>query len=311
MNIRELDLNLLHVFQAIYLERSISKAAKRLSVTQPAVSKSLKRLRDFTGDRLFYTSGKGVAPTRVAVTLAVPIHHALETVEQGLAALRGFDTATSERRFRIGVNDVVNPVLVPALVETVRETAPNVVLEFVQQPKAGARDLLLRGDLDTAIMVREGVSDGLMSTRLWDEDFVIMVGESNPVARLNTLSEETLQSLKFAIQSHAPLLTKMVDDRFAAAGMSRRTVCSVADEHSLYSLVCTSDLAAVGGRKFSELNNRDNQLVLFDAPFDLPGVEVHLAWADLSDKDQGHRWLREHIIAILRDAYSMLDTPQF
>lgn len=123
MNIHELDLNLLRVFQAIYLERSISKATKHLDVTQPAVSKSLKRLRDFTCDRLFYTSGKGVAPTRGAMALAVPIHHALETVEQNLASLRGFDPATSDRRFRIGVNDVVNPVLVPALVGIVRKSA--------------------------------------------------------------------------------------------------------------------------------------------------------------------------------------------
>jgi len=188
----------------------------------------------------------------------------------------------------------------------VRKSAPNIVLEFVQQETEGTRGRLFKGDLDTAIMLKQGVLDGLNSAHVWVEEFVIMVGESNPIARLNTLSEETLQSLKFAIQSHATPLTKMVDDTFAAAGFTRKNVCSVADEQSLYSLVHTFDLAVVGGRKFSELNNRDNHLVLFDAPFDLPRVDVHLSWSHLSEDDQGHRWLRNHIIAILRDAYSML-----
>lgn len=244
------------------------------------------------------------------MTLAVPVHHALETVERSLTSLHRFDPATSTRRYRIGVNDIVNPVLVPALVGIVRDAAPGVVLEFVQQPAGGPQDMLLRGDLDTGIVLEQGISEGLCSQPAWAESLVIVVGERNPIARHNMLPLEAVNSLRFATQSHAPVLTKLVDDLFAKAGAPRKNVCCVSDEQSLYTFVTTSDLATVGGRKFADLNNRDNRLVLFDPPFDLPRLQVHLAWSQASKDDEGHTWIRDHILGILQDAFRMLDTAE-
>lgn len=307
MNIDQLDLNLLSVFQAIYTERSISKAAVRLGVTQPAVSKSLKRLRDFTGDTLFYASGKGVAPTRTAMALAVPIQHALETVEQGLANLRSFDPATSDRTFRIGVNDLLNPLLVPALVGIVSREAPNVTLQFIQQSVDGPVEALKKGDLDTGFMPGFLVDADLASDRVWSDSYVLIAAKSHPIARNNELSLETINSLRFTLQTHARKMTEFVDGLFKQAGVNRVTSTYVSDIQSVYTLVGVSDLVAVVGRNTLAFFNRDNSLVSFDLPIELPTVEAHIAWAKQSDDDDGHRWLRNHIVSILLGAARMFE----
>jgi DNA-binding transcriptional LysR family regulator len=305
VNLSELDLNLLKVFQAIYVERSISKAATRLGVSQPAVSKSLKRLRDFTGDTLFYASGGGVAPTRTAMALAVPIHHALETVEHSFASLRGFDPATSTRTFRVGVNDLINPLLVPALVGIVTQEAPHARLEFVQQSADGPKEAIVRGELDTGFMPGFLVDDPIRSDKVWSEQFILIVAKSHPIARSNQLTLEAIEGLRFTTQTHARNMTAYVDGLFRQAGVKRITSTYVSDIQSVYSLVGVSDLAAIVGRNTLEFYNRDDGLKTFDLPIHLPEIEAHIAWAPTSENDDGHRWLRNHIVAILRGAASM------
>lgn len=309
MNIDQLDLNLLSVFQAIYTERSISKAAVRLGVTQPAVSKSLKRLRDFTGDTLFYASGKGVAPTRTAMALAVPIQHALETVEQGLASLRSFDPATSTRTFRIGVNDLLNPILVPALVGVVRKEAPNVQLECIQQDRESPKDSLMNGAVDTCMLPGFLLDEHVTSERVWTDELVLIAAKTHPIARSNQLTPENLESLRFTMQTHSKKMLEFVDGLFRQAGINRTTSVYVADIQSVYTLVGVSDLVAVVGRNTLNFYNRDDNLVSLDLPVDLPTIEAHIAWTKSSDEDDGHRWIRNHIVSILRGAASMFGAP--
>lgn len=308
MNLNELDLNLLRVFQAIYLERSISKAASRLGVSQPAVSKSLKRLRDFTGDTLFYASGRGVAPTKTAMALAVPVNHALDTVERSLASLRGFDPTTSTRTFRVGVNDLINPILVPALVGVVSREAPGTRLEFVQQSVDGPKEALIRGELDTGFLPGFLVDDTICSDAVWREKFTLIVAKSHPVARHNELSLDALKGLRFTMQTHARNMTAYVDGLFREVGVNRVTSTYVSDIQSVYALVAVSDLAAIVGQNTLEFYNRDDSLASFDLPIELPEIEAHIGWNPTSDADDGHRWLRTHILSILRSAYAMLST---
>lgn len=309
MNIRELDLNLLLIFNAIYTERSISKAAKKLGVSQPAVSNALRRLRQFTGDTLFYKSGQGVAPTRAAMTLAIPIGHALDTVERGLSSVRNFEPATSRRTFRIGVNDLIYAALVPTLVSLTRREAPNIVLEFVAQAGDRAVDSLKSGEIDVGLLPGFTLTDDLVSKKVWEEVFTIIVSRNHPLAKVNQLTTEDLRGLLYVMTTHVPRLRNFIDEIFRSHGIERQVACAVADTQNLYPLVSMSDLAAVVGRKFAEQYNVDGSLVLFDAPFDLPSVEVHVAWKQDADGDEGHKWVRDHVIEILESIFKM-GTPQ-
>jgi|TARA_R100000322_G_scaffold137945_1_gene93680 DNA-binding transcriptional LysR family regulator len=305
VNIRELDLNLLLVFNAIYTERSISKAAKKLGMSQPAVSNALRRLRHFTGDTLFYKAGTGVAPTRAAMTLAIPVSHALDTVERGLSSVRSFDPATSTRTFRIGVNDLIHDTLVPALVGLARREAPNLTLEFILQTGDMAQDSLRNGFLDLILMPGFAIGDDVASAKVWEEPFTIIVSRQHPLAKRNRLTIEDIQSMSFAFTTHLPRLRHYVDDIFRSHGLERAVSCAVADTRSLYPLVAVSDLAACVGRHFADQFNTNDSLVMFDAPFDLPTISAHLVWSLDAEDDEGHRWVRERVVEILASAFRL------
>ncbi|WP_421862401.1 LysR family transcriptional regulator [Parvibaculum sp.] len=305
MNIRELDLNLLLVFNAIYTERSISKAARKLGMSQPAVSNALRRLRHFTGDTLFYKAGTGVAPTRAAMTLAIPIGHALDTVERGLSSVRNFDPSTSTRTFRIGVNDLIHDALVPALVGYARREAPNLMLEFVLQTGDMAHEAVKDGTLDMVLLPTFAINDEIGSAKVWDEPFTIIVSRQNPLAKLNRLTKDDIRSMQFVVTTHVRRLRQYVDDIFRSHGLDRTIACAVADTRSLYPLVSVSDLAAVVGRRFADQYNTDGSLVMFDAPFDLPDIGGHIAWSLDAENDEGHRWVRERVVEILASAFKL------
>lgn len=305
MNIHDLDLNLLTVFDAIYAERSISAAAKRLGVTQPAVSSSLRRLREFTGDTLFYQSGRGMAPTRAAMSLAVPVKHVLETLETSLSDLRTFDPTTSKRSFRIGVNDIISETLMPTLIDIVRQEAPGVTLEFVLQSKDGPGEALTQGDLDIGFMPKYALPPNLHSQKVWTEQFCIIVSRKNPIAKVNRLSLENLTQMNFIVQSQVPKLVQFVDDIFQEAGIARSIVCRVPDVKSIHSIVATSDLAAVVGLNFTNMYNRDGGLVAFNSPVDLPEMEAHVAWKSSDEEDDGNKWIRDHAVSILGSAFKI------
>ena len=307
MNIRELDLNLLLVFNAIYIERSISKAANKLGMSQPAVSNALRRLRHFTGDTLFYKAGTGVAPTRTAMTLAIPIGHALDTVERGLSSVRNFDPATSTRTFRIGVNDLLHNALVPALVGVTRREAPNIMLEFVPQESARAAESLKGGELDIAFLPHFTITQDIASQKVWDETFVIIMSRSHPLANRERLTKEDLRELNFVATTHIKRVRGFLDEVFLQNGVERKVACAVADTQNLYPLVAVSDLAALVGLYFAERYNMDDSLVMFETPFPLPTIEAHIAWMKDADADEGHKWIRDHVIDILTTGFRMHD----
>ena len=120
MNIQDLDLNLLRVFHTIYRERSVSAAAEKLNLSQPAISAALRKLRDYTGDALFFRAGNRMTPTRMANALAAPTGRALTILQNSLNAARSFDPSMATRTFRIMINDFFRVVLLPTLVELCR-----------------------------------------------------------------------------------------------------------------------------------------------------------------------------------------------
>lgn len=306
MNIHELDLNLLLVFNAIYVEKSISGAAKKLGMTQPAVSNALRRLRTFTGDTLFYKSGKGVAPTRAAMTLAIPVGHALDSVERGLSSVRNFDPATSVRHFRIGVSDIIHDVLVPTLVMVTRQQAPGITLEFTLQAKSEKiLEALTRGEYDLALTIGAAASNEHVSTKIWDEPFKIIVGRNNPLAKVNRLTVDMLRDMPFVVSTHVPRLRAFLDEIFKGHGVPRKVACLVADTHNLYTTVAVSDLAACVGANYAEPYAGDGALVMFNLPFDMPSIVGHLTWARQADDDLGHKWIRDRVIEILHSAVKL------
>ena len=306
MNIRQLDLNLLLVFDAIYRERSIGAAAKKLGLSQPAVSNALKRLREFTGDTLFFRAGSAMMPTRTANALAIPIGHALATVEESLSAVRSFDPATSARTFRIGVNDTLRAVVGPALVTLAEREAPNICLEFVAQVESAAKlqAEMRAGELDLGMLPRVVVEDG-MSFEVTSNEQLVFIVRRGHWALGEPATKEVMSRLRHVVTGQNNALRALVDERFRKNGLERKAVCLTPDTNEIAAIVEMSDLVGVMGAGVARRHMRDHAIAIFDAPVRLPRVEGCLVWSKGADDDQGHAWLRARIAQIVRTAMAM------
>ena len=158
MNVHDIDLNLLRVFDAVLHEKGVTPAATRLGLTQPAVSNALARLRKLFGDALFVRTPRGVDATPFARELAEPVRQALALLESALAHGPGFDPATSTRAFRFYMSDLGQVEFLPPLVERVQRGAPGVRLEAVALEVEDIADALAAGALDLAIGFLPGLS---------------------------------------------------------------------------------------------------------------------------------------------------------
>ncbi len=162
MSFNRLDLNLLHVFDAIFHTRSVTVAASNLHLTQPAVSKQLNRLRELLDDPLFVRTNEGMAPTPRAEALAGPIRKALSEVHHAIDRQLGFDPMTSDRTFRIFLSDLGQMVFLPKLLELIAREAPAVNIHTVQVPPSRMRGVALEsGDVDLAV--------GYFESRPWSK----------------------------------------------------------------------------------------------------------------------------------------------
>src|SRR5688572_4950100 len=195
MNVRDLDLNLLRVFDAVLSERGVTPAATRLGLTQPAVSNALARLRALFGDALFVRTAAGMDATPFARGVAEPVRQALALLESALAHGPGFDPATSTRAFRFYMSDLGQVEFLPPLVERVQRGAPGVRLEAVALEVEDIADALAAGALDLAIGFLPGLSAPVGRRALFRDPYLCLMRADHPIAALT--------KKKFLEASHA------------------------------------------------------------------------------------------------------------
>ena len=197
MHLRDFDLNLLHVFQAVHEARNVGRAAERLGMSQPAVSHALARLRRALGDPLFQRAPGGVAPTARAEQFARQAEAALRTLDLALSDADSFDPARSPRRFALHMSDIAGEEFLPPLMAAVRRSAPQLHIEAVQLEPAAVGAALDDGRVDLAIGFLPGLS-GSERLHLLDERYVVLLRQGHPLA--DKLGERSaLQQLDFIL----------------------------------------------------------------------------------------------------------------
>ena len=166
IHLSRIDLNLFVVFDAIYTEGGITRAAKRLSLTQPAISHALGRLRELFGDPLFVRQGKAMIATPLARVMIDPVRQSLQGLEATLKRVDRFDPATAHKHFTVGMRDVRELTALPALLRTVTRAAPFVDIAIVRAERKQLEAELAAGTLDAAIDVRLALSDEVRRQRI-------------------------------------------------------------------------------------------------------------------------------------------------
>lgn len=303
INFRTLDLNLLRVFDEVMAERNLTRAAEKLSITQPAVSNALRRLREVLGDDLVVRSGQGVQPTARALALWPSVRTALAQLQQSLAP-GVFDPASANTTFVLAMADATGATLIPPLVEIIEREAPGVSIRVVPLTTRDPRQLLDDETADMAVgyfpavmadLTARAQSDSVVayeSTRLYDGEYVCVMRQDHPLAQA-PLTLDLYCAARHLLVSFSGKPYGFIDEALTAIGRERRIVLTVNQFFTAGRVVATTDLLTVLPRHFVGVASLKSELVWRPLPMPLPTVHVDTLWHRRRRHDPAHLWLRD------------------
>jgi DNA-binding transcriptional LysR family regulator len=295
-----IDLNLLSVFQEVYRERQISAAARRLGLTQSAVSNALARLRRTFGDELFVRTAHGMQPTPLAQQMAEPIGAAMAQVALALSQRSRFDPASSTRRFTLAMTDVGEVYFMPVLVERCRALAPTVEIASLRANALSLKEDMETGRVDLAIGAFEDVSEALFQRQLFRQRFVSMFRRDHPLAR------GTVDLARFVASAHLIVdAAQSPYDRINAllekAGVAAQARFRVPHFTAVPYIVATSDLVVTVPQKLAESAASPFGLKWIEPPLQLPTLQTNVFWHRRFNHDPGIQWLRGLIVDVFAE----------
>jgi len=295
MNLQSFDLNLLRVFDAIYIERSISRAASRLNLSQPAVSNALARLRERMGDPLFERTAEGMAPTPRAKTIAEPIQRALDLLREGLSVRSGFDFSRSRRSFEFAVEDYGENVILPRFLKWLNEVAPGIRIVIRPEPGIQAKEALRRGTVDLALGYFVPGTDDFRHHCVMTDSLLTLARQDHPDI------SERLPLETFLKVRHVALIPRtksmpMIDLALAKRGLQRDIAVQVPHFQSMPVIVRNTNLLGTMPKRMAVLYADHFGLQPYQPPVRTPDFPVYLIWHQSADDDIAHRWLREAFI---------------
>jgi DNA-binding transcriptional LysR family regulator len=301
VNIYAMNLNLLVVLDALAAEENVTRAARRLGLTQSAVSNALAQLRQQVGDPLFVRSRRGVVPTERARELAGPVRQALALLAGALEGPGGFEPARATRSFVLMASDYAEHVLLPPLLRRIGGEAPGVRLEVRPLGVHEVPPELERGEADLMIGYHDALPGGHHAERLFHEEYVCIVRRGHPRAGKRLTLARYLE-LGHVLVSQTPGSAGSVDRALARLGKTRTIAARVSHFLLVPALVAQTDLVAALSRRVAEPAAKHLPLVLHAPPLALPRSTVTQVWHARVDADPAHRWLRSLVRDVSREA---------
>jgi DNA-binding transcriptional LysR family regulator len=295
MNIGAVDLNLLKTFIVIWELRSLTAAADRLHLTQPAVSHALRRLREMFDDPLFVRSTSAMVPTETAIRLHEPISRALGIIHEALHTHASFDPATATRTFHLVMSDMSCSHVLPLLMEELAHAAPHVSIEVQQMAMENLGAAMRNGDIDLAFGYLPGLPEDCQSQLVLNDDYVCMLRKTHPQAS-EPLTMESLLQLRYVYANTNTTGHQLAEDVLRNAGVKRDFALRMPHFTVAPQIVRDTDLALFLPRSIAERHNADEACVLLDLPLEMPRIPVSIYTHTRFSADSGIQWLRSLLI---------------
>jgi DNA-binding transcriptional LysR family regulator len=291
MELQEIDLNLLVVFRHLLDERSVSRVADRLDLSQPAVGNALRRLRKLLGDELFLRTPAGMVPTPFAEQLAESVTYGLGMIHDALNQRASFDPKTSQRAFVIGITDIGEIYFLPPLMELLRKQAPGVTVSTYRSSAGNLREDMEMGKVDLALGSLPGLKAGFFHRRLFEQHYVCMFRKDHPLAKKRL----TLRS--FSAADHLLVASPgtghgQIDEILKRSGVERRIALTVPHFVAVGHILQATDLVATVPERFAQRMLDPFRLVAVPHPATLPAVAINAFWHAKVHRDPANQWLR-------------------
>jgi DNA-binding transcriptional LysR family regulator len=295
---RHQEISLLVIFDAIMTEGSITRAADRLELTQPAVSNALSRMRQAWNDELFIKDGRNIQPTIYAQNLWKRVRNPLMELEDAVD-VEGFDPASSQRTFRIAAADAIIDTAWAPLRKIIEEQAPNINVHAVPYTISNATDLLDNAEVDLVVGVLLDNNETICSEYLYSPCYICVMRPDHPLTQADFTLEDFANSdhLLVSLSGEASGYT---DEVLAQHGLSRRIAMTVNHFSAVPKLISQSDLIAIVPSSTMEEAIFSGQLAVVEPPTDINSLQINNYWHRRQDTDKGLTWLRSHITRIIK-----------
>jgi DNA-binding transcriptional LysR family regulator len=290
-SLRAIDLNLLVVLDALAVERNVTRAARRVGLTQSAMSNALRRLRRLFDDELYLRTPRGMEPTPRGLELVDGVRQTLRQAERLFATDLGFDPATSRRAFTGRMSDLVGYLALPGIAARLRERAPLMTLDVLHMAPERALQALGDHQLDFAISMGLEHASAILSDALMQDRMCCVMGPRHPLATRRLTLDRFLEARHLRV-AMSPTDKRFVDDALAARDLRRNVVMTVPHWMLIPPLLQSCDLVAVVSRRFAA-RLAPAGILTKALPFESPPFEWMVYWHRRDDQSAAHRWLRE------------------
>ncbi len=300
MDLKDIDLNQLVVFQQLIVERRVSRVAESLGITQPAVSNTLAKMRRQFGDELFLRTPAGMVPTPFAEQLAESVGYALGMIQSGLNQQTRFDPASYKRAVTIGMTDIGEIVFLPALMDRVRQEAPGVTLSTVRNAVVNLRDEMEAGKVDLAIGLLPQLKAGFFQRRLFQQRYVCLFRRGHALDKARVTLQDYSRAEHLVVVSPGTGHGK-VDELIKRAGVDRKVQLTVPHFVSVGHILQGSELVATVPERLAKHLVEPFGLRYVTHPVKLPEIAINLFWHAKSHRSAASQWLRGVVVDLFAD----------
>ncbi len=301
MNLKNIDLNLLVYLDVLLRTRNVTHAAESMGISQPAMSNGLRRLRTLFSDPLLIRTKDGMNPTERAEELQPLIRKIVADVEMAVEPDKGFDPATADRVFRLSFSDYSECTLMPPLLRRMDTIAPNVTLDILTPSDVSYKDVE-GGNVDLVINRFDDLPQSFHQRTIWRDDFSCMISRQNPIRDNFDLTSyleanhvwvsKTGMGIGVGVEPGALQQLGWVDDVLAHLGKKRKIRVYTRHYQAAMQLAELPDLVITLPSKSARLQKDNPDVIILPPPFEIPEIELKMAWSPLVQHNPAHQWLR-------------------
>ncbi len=301
MDINDLDLNLLRVFDAIFQAKSVTLAGEQIGLSQPAVSFALNKLRVLIEDPLFIRTSRGMEPTPRAISMAAPIQHILESIKQVVLTREEFNPLLSERTFTISLVDIGEMVFLPKLLRCFRRLAPNIRIKIVSMVPLLLEDALATGEVDLAVGYYPDISKAnFYQQHLFTHSFACLAARNHPYIKENLTMKQFLEASHVVVRAEGR--SQEVFERYLEKkGIKRRIGLSVPHFMGILHFLPASEFVATVPYSCADAFSRFGALRKLNLPMKAPSFDLKQHWHARYQGDPANQWLRQTIYENFRN----------
>ncbi|WP_404368975.1 LysR family transcriptional regulator [Marinobacter sp.] len=296
MALNRLDLNLLHVFDTIYREGSLTRAARALHLTQPAVSHSLARLREHFSDPLFTRQGNQMVPTPLARRFSESMRPGLTQIQSAVNQFHAFDPASQRKTYSLALRDILESTFLPRLMTRLADY-PDIEISSQRTARRDMETQLAAGKLDFAVDVLLPISDQTAHELLRKDRLVVIARKDNPVTRKDLSMPDYLAARHVLVSSRAEG-PGIEDFELSRLGVQRNIRLRCQHYYAACRVVESTDFLLTMPETYARLIAESLDISINTPPVELPGIDVHLYWHKPYSREPALIWFREQLHAV-------------